>query len=216
MTHYEKALSWCRVFLKGNSFTAFAGSDVSMALLFPMERVFESFIAAKIRKHIPCGWMFQAQDNKYMLFDAPKAFKLRPDIVLTGENEIVIIDTKWKLLQSAQSLSQADMYQMYAYGKKYASSGKPVTRIVLLYPHSDRFIGEPPTFRANDGVYVEVRFVDLQNADSSVMELLGEICSGAESPEMIAHLRSGAKSAERDSDSMIICKTHEYKGECRL
>ena len=36
MNHYERALSWCCVFLKGNSFTAFAGSHVALALLFPM------------------------------------------------------------------------------------------------------------------------------------------------------------------------------------
>jgi 5-methylcytosine-specific restriction enzyme subunit McrC len=63
MNHYEKALSWCRVFLRGNSFTAFAGSEVALALLFPMEKVFESYIAAKFRKCIGNGINLRTQDT---------------------------------------------------------------------------------------------------------------------------------------------------------
>jgi 5-methylcytosine-specific restriction enzyme subunit McrC len=176
MTHYEKALSWCRVFLKGNSFTPFAGSDVAMALLFPMEKVFESFIAAKIRKHKLNGWDVRTQDRKYWLFDEPRAFNLRPDIVLENDNEIIIVDTKWKLLSSDKSPSQSDMYQMYAYGKKYAVNGKKVSRIILLYPKSDMFSDSTLTFRATDGVDVEVRFIDLQTSDVGISALLNEVC----------------------------------------
>ena len=30
---YKQALLWCRVFLEGNSFTSFSGSNVAFALL---------------------------------------------------------------------------------------------------------------------------------------------------------------------------------------
>jgi 5-methylcytosine-specific restriction enzyme subunit McrC len=90
MNHYEKALSWCRVFLFGNSFTAFAGSEVALALLFPMEKVFESFIAAKFRKHIRGGINLRSQDTRYSLFDSPThAFALRPDLVLESDGHKV-------------------------------------------------------------------------------------------------------------------------------
>jgi 5-methylcytosine-specific restriction enzyme subunit McrC len=79
MNHYNKALSWCRVFLRGNSFTAFAGNEVALALLFPMEKVFESFVAAKLRKHIISGTNLLTQDTRYSLFDRPtKAFAFAP------------------------------------------------------------------------------------------------------------------------------------------
>ena len=85
--------------MRGNSFTAFAGSEVALALLFPMEKVFESFIAARFRKHLGTGINIRTQDNRYSLFDSPsRAFALRPDIVLEFDGRTIVLDTKWKLL----------------------------------------------------------------------------------------------------------------------
>lgn len=175
MSHYEKALSWCRVFLRGNSFTAFAGSEVALALLFPMEKVFESFVAAKIRKHIGSGVTLRTQDTRYSLFDSPtRAFALRPDIVLEFSGHTVVLDTKWKLLSDNvrnSGISQSDMYQMYAYSKKYEADS-----IVLLYPHSDAVSRADIRYVSADGVKVDVSFVDLKNADGSISKLLAEVC----------------------------------------
>jgi 5-methylcytosine-specific restriction enzyme subunit McrC len=175
MNHYDKALSWCRVFLKGNSFTAFAGSEVALALLFPMEKVFESFVAAKFRKHIGSGVILRTQDARYSLFDSPaRAFSLRPDIVLEFDNRTVVLDTKWKLLSDNarnSGISQSDMYQMYAYGKKYEAD-----RIVLLYPYSDAVSKTDIRYASDDNVNVDINFVDLKNADGSISKLLGEVC----------------------------------------
>ena len=175
MNHYEKAVSWCRVFLKGNSFTAFAGSAVALALLFPMEKVFESFIAAKFRKHIGNGVNLRTQDAKYSLFDSPtRAFALRPDLVLEFGGNTVVMDTKWKLLSDNvrnSGISQSDMYQMYAYSKKYDAE-----RIVLLYPHSDAVSKTDIRYVSDDNVNVRVSFVDLRNVDDSISKLLSEVC----------------------------------------
>jgi len=175
MSHYDKALSWCRVFLRGNSFTAFAGSEVALALLFPMEKVFESFVAAKFRKHIGSGVTLRTQDARYSLFDSPaRAFSLRPDIVLEFDGRTVVLDTKWKLLSDNarnSGISQTDMYQMYAYGKKYEAD-----KIVLLYPYSDAVRKTDIRYASDDNVKVDVTFIDLKNADSSISKLLGEVC----------------------------------------
>lgn len=175
MNHYEKAISWCRVFLKGNSFTAFSGSAVALALLFPMEKVFESFVAAKFRKHIGNGVNLRTQDTRYSLFDSPtRAFALRPDIVLEFGGNTVVMDTKWKLLSDNarnSGISQSDMYQMYAYSKKYDAE-----RIVLLYPHSDAVSKTGIMYVSDDNVNVLVSFVDLRNVDDSISKLLSEVC----------------------------------------
>ena len=175
MSHYDKALSWCRVFLRGNSFTAFAGSEVALALLFPMEKVFESFVAAKFRKHIGSGVTLRTQDARYSLFDSPaRAFSLRPDIVLEFDGRTVVLDTKWKLLSDNarnSGISQTDMYQMYAYGKKYEAD-----KIVLLYPYSDAVRKTDIRYASDDNVKVDVTFIDLKNADNSISKLLGEVC----------------------------------------
>ena len=59
-----------------------------------------------------------------------------PDILIRRGGEVVhVIDTKWKSLSSRmedakQGVSQADVYQMMAYGQLYRSP-----RLTLLYPH---------------------------------------------------------------------------------
>ena len=173
MNHYDKALSWCRVFLLGNSFSAFAGSEVALALLFPMEKVFESFVAAKLRKHVGRAINIRTQDATYSLFDIPRrAFELRPDIVLEFGERTVVMDTKWKLLSDTDrnsGISQSDMYQMYAYGKKYAAD-----RIVLVYPYSDKIGRSDIGYSSDDNVRVDIRFVDLRNPTESISELMSE------------------------------------------
>jgi 5-methylcytosine-specific restriction enzyme subunit McrC len=175
ISHYDKALSWCRVFLRGNSFTAFAGSEVALALLFPMEKVFESFVAAKFRKHLGSGISLRTQDTRYSLFDSPtRAFALRPDLVLESGKRTVVLDTKWKLLSDNarnSGISQSDMYQMYAYSKKYDADG-----IVVLYPHSDSVSRDEIRYASDDNVKVDVSFIDLRNADSSIANLISRVC----------------------------------------
>ncbi len=175
MNHYQKAISWCRVFLKGNSFTAFSGSAVALALLFPMEKVFESYVAAKLRKHIGNDINLRTQDTRFSLFDSPtRAFALRPDIVLEFSGNTVVMDTKWKLLSDNarnSGISQSDMYQMYAYSKKYDAA-----KIALVYPQSDAVSKTDIRYVSEDNVNVRISFVDLRNADEGISKLLSEIC----------------------------------------
>ncbi|NLA72090.1 MAG: McrC family protein [Clostridiaceae bacterium] len=175
MSHYDKTLSWCRVFLQGNSFTSFRGSEIALALLFPMEKVFESFVAAKFRRHLGDGVSLRTQDSRYSLFDSPtRAFALRPDIVLEFSGHTVVLDTKWKLLSDNtrnSGISQSDMYQMYAYSKKYDADG-----IVLLYPHSDNVSRSEFRYASDDNVNVDISFIDLRNADNSIANLIAKVC----------------------------------------
>lgn len=53
MKDYNTALMWCRVFLMGKSFTSFAGSEIALALLFPMETLFENYVAAILKRNFP-------------------------------------------------------------------------------------------------------------------------------------------------------------------
>ncbi|WP_334291217.1 5-methylcytosine restriction system specificity protein McrC [Butyrivibrio sp. AE2032] len=41
-------IKWARIFLFNKSFTTFSGQEKSRALLFPMESVYESYIAKQI------------------------------------------------------------------------------------------------------------------------------------------------------------------------
>lgn len=175
--YYNALLMWCRVFLKGKNFTSFAGSEVAYALLFPMETVFESYVAQQLKKIVnPGEYTISAQHSGLYLFEHPQKFALRPDIVITRKTDDAkfIMDTKWKLLNNNPSsnygISQADMYQMYAYQKKY--NAKNVT---LLYPMTDEISKTKFIEYKADDVTVKVRFVDLSDIKTSLDNIFKDI-----------------------------------------
>lgn len=121
---YEAAIMWCRIFLSGKSFTSFSGSEIAFALLFSMETLFESYIATKLKMVLnQSEYSLSVQDKKYHLFDKPsRKFLIKPDIVVKhrASGTVFVLDTKWKILSDLKQnygISQADMYQMYAYQK---------------------------------------------------------------------------------------------------
>lgn len=167
---YEMLMKWSKVFLMNKSFTTFSGDSTSRALLFPMESVYESYVAQQIKKAFcPDGWDVSSQDKGHYLFVEPRRqFALRPDLVLTRDDRVIIMDTKWKRLvdneRANYGISQADMYQMYAYSKKYNTS-----EIWLLYPVNDEMRGhEDIQFDSGDGTRVHVFLVDVAEIEESV------------------------------------------------
>ena len=179
---YETIMQWSKVFLLNKSFTTFSGSTTSRALLFPMESVYESYVAQQIKKvMIPNGWEVSTQDKQYSLFtthDEKKLFALRPDIVMSKDGKTIVLDTKWKQLSDNErinyGISQADMYQMYAYSKKYNAKD-----VYLLYPVTEelrKYKDENEIhFHSKDKNSVEtivhIFFVDVANIEESMLEL---------------------------------------------
>ena len=170
---YDILMSGSRVFLLNKSFTTFSGGTSTRALLFPMEKVFESFVARQLKKELlDLDWEVSSQDRGYYLFDSPRQFALRPDIVITRDDgSKIILDTKWKSLADNPrinyGISQADMYQMYAYSKKYDTS-----EIWLLYPANPEMRNHQDiSFESNDGVKIRLFFVDVANIEESLVEL---------------------------------------------
>lgn len=165
--YYAEAIKWCGVFLAGKSFSMFAGRQNAKALLFPMEKLFESYVAKELTKTLGGEYSVTTQEQSLWLFEEPEKFCLRPDIVVRKGGKTFILDTKWKLLSSDSGknygISQGDMYQMYAYHKKYQTKPKAedVAGCFLLYPSSGVDIDIPPFFADNKGVNVNIFFVDL-------------------------------------------------------
>lgn len=170
MRDYAAILPWSKVFLMNRSFTSFTGAENAWALLFPMEKVFESYVAQQIRRIFSRdGWSVSTQDESYFLFSQPEScFQLRPDIVLRKGDRTVILDTKWKMLGSSgkrnYGISQSDIYQMYAYSRKYDTP-----EVWLLYPVNDAMRNhEPIFFRYESEIDLQVFFVDLQCMEESM------------------------------------------------
>lgn len=76
---------------------------------------------------------------------------MKPDLLVKSkQGTCLLLDTKWKLLDAAKKngrekyqLSQADFYQLYAYGHHYLDG---TGDIVLIYPRTDAFAQPLPAF----------------------------------------------------------------------
>ena len=166
-TSYDSLIKWSSQFLLNKGFTTFAGSCINQSLLFQAERLFEDFIAYLFRKYAPT-YNVDAQNTRYFLVDRHNErgmFRLRPDILVESKEddpnfECIIIDTKWKAIDSTKPnknylLDIKDMYQLYAYGHKYqlgeSRKGNDKTpKLALLYPYSEHFTEELPVFTYDD------------------------------------------------------------------
>ena len=193
---YEKLIVWSNVFLRNKSLTTFSGRTTGSALLFQMERVFETFVAnwiSRIFSDLSSNTlMASAQDSGYYLFDSPRRFRLRPDIVIRRYGtEPVIMDTKWKRLKAddagSYGISQSDMYQMYAYSKKYHTSD-----IWLLYPLNEEVTGlSDISFVAEQEedkkVNVRVFFIDLADYKTSITELYNVVTETISQRETVSN-----------------------------
>ena len=154
--HYEQTLLWCKIFLLSNSFTPHKGDDLAFALLFDMNALFESYVGDFIKKSF-AGTILQ-HSEKYLV-EEPKSCKLRPDIFLKGK---FIADTKWKIIKSKDDISQADLYQLYAYGKKHECG-----KLYLIYPKIDEVEQEPMKFRYDDEMWLEILYFDLEKDENN-------------------------------------------------
>lgn len=180
---YEDLMKWSKVFLLDKSFSTFTGETGAKALLFPMEKVFEDFVGKNLKRKLSgTDWKINLQDKGHYLFQEPiRKFRLIPDIVLEKKDKSkrIIMDTKWKALCDDKGknygISQSDMYQMYAYSKKYSQSGI-TSEIVLLYPINKNMqeISKNQTisFKSDDDVKVSLFFVNVKEIDKSLQELI--------------------------------------------
>lgn len=144
MGHYEDALAWAHLILQGESPLTGAGKHSAPSLLFPMEKVFEAFVARHLPRQLKPPYTLQPQASSLSLVQhmGKDWFSLRPDLLVReGGTNRLVLDTKWKLLNQANTsdkygLSQADFYQLHAYGHNYLDGQGDV---VLIYPKTDTF-----------------------------------------------------------------------------
>jgi len=142
MRHYRAVMQWVGVFLFGRGLATFAGAHVNRCLLFPMAQLFEDFVAKSFRAHQNHLTVHAQSTGKYLATtdDGRNAFQLRPDMRLSEHGRTrFILDTKWKRIRAAgddpkRGISQADMYQLFAYGKKYRCR-----TVALVYPKTAQF-----------------------------------------------------------------------------
>ena len=142
MLDYHSPIAWAKLILDGFSPLSMKGDSSALSLLFPMEAVFESYVASVLRTQLPDGAELTTQaSSKYLVTHNQRSqFQLKPDLLLTlPDNSKLILDTKWKLIDTEEhnyGLSQSDLYQMFAYGHKYLNGNGD---LFLIYPAHQSF-----------------------------------------------------------------------------
>lgn len=140
MVHYQAVKPWCELILNQQMPMAVSGDWRGMSLLFPMEKLFECYVEGWLRKQLAPAVRLTSQASRAYLceHDQGRIFCLRPDLLIDSAEQRWILDTKWKRVDARKpetnyDLSQADFYQLFAYGHKYCiNTGTP--KLVLIYP----------------------------------------------------------------------------------
>lgn len=153
MAHYEAALEWSRLILADKSPLTGVGDHCAPSLLFPMEAVFEAFVAKHLARQLDRGLTLRKQVNSLALVRHldKNWFRLKPDLLVQSAHEnCLVLDTKWKLIDVDQAngtdkygLSQHDFYQLYTYGQNFLNGQGD---LVLIYPKTDIFNRALPVF----------------------------------------------------------------------
>ena len=153
MGHYADALAWARLILGDESPLTGTGGHRAPSLLFPMEAVFEAYVAKHLTRQLAHPFTLKTQARSFSLVThlGQDWFRLKPDILVQeSSSNRLVLDTKWKLLDDKKAtgsdkygLDQGDFYQLHAYGQSYLDGQGDV---VLIYPRTDAFDEALPVF----------------------------------------------------------------------
>ncbi|HBT4844733.1 McrC family protein [Klebsiella variicola] len=158
---YRAIKPWCQLILEQMNPDFQLGSHQGISLLFPMEKLYEGWVGCGLAGALHHDYqLIEQTKSQYLLEHVPvgekssqRWFLLKPDFLITG-GQTVVLDAKWKLLDSRADdsqrkyeISQPDLYQMFAYGQKYLR-GKG--NMMLIYPRHQYFATSLPVFRFDE------------------------------------------------------------------
>ncbi|EOZ0910328.1 TPA: McrC family protein [Klebsiella quasipneumoniae] len=158
---YRAIKPWCQLILEQMNPDFQFGSHQGISLLFPMEKLYEGWVGCGLAGALHHDYqLIEQTKSQYLLEHVPvgekssqRWFLLKPDFLITG-GQTVVLDAKWKLLDSRADdsqrkyeISQPDLYQMFAYGQKYLR-GKG--NMMLIYPRHQCFATPLPVFRFDE------------------------------------------------------------------
>ncbi|MDB5267577.1 MAG: restriction endonuclease [Hymenobacter sp.] len=127
VARYGPALELALLLLRHHSPAPQGGTTAAVALLFDMNRLFETYVAQQLRRAaVPLDCRVETQSSRPLWHDVP----VRPDVVLRlPGGRTVVLDTKWKL-PATHRPAAADLQQLFAYCHLWRASHG-----LLLYPN---------------------------------------------------------------------------------
>lgn len=161
---FENLLMLAKLFLGNQTLVAKSGRHESWTILIDMNVLFEEFIAKALERGLHSSSykvMSQGPRAKFVrnIDDDREVFTTKPDIsILQNKDVVKIADTKYKKLaedDAKYGVSQSDLYQMFAYSRKYKTLD-----ITLIYPKTNGVL--PHTLELPDETRVHVRSINLE------------------------------------------------------
>ena len=171
MRHYQSVMNWVGLFLFDRGLATFSGRHVNLSLLFDMEQVFQDFVTRSFRRFQNRYEVAAESPRRYLTRkdgdrkDGDNAFMMKPDVSLKeSEGVVFVLDAKWKEISARSGapkhgIDQRDMYQLYAYGKRYGCRA-----VALVYPQTGAFETEL-RYRFFDGLPLICLPFDISNPD---------------------------------------------------
>lgn len=151
---------WCEIILTHLRPSFQQGLYRGVALLFSMPHLFEEYVAQLLKKEFGKTLHIQPSQRSLLQHQPLQAklqdwFRLEPDLAIKQQqNYHIILDTKWKLIHQLKNtskdkyyISQADLYQMLAYGQNYLNG---IGTLILIYPCHAHFNQPLPIFNYSD------------------------------------------------------------------
>lgn len=180
LADYRPLRPWCELILKEQTPHTLAGAFFGISFLFPMERLFEKYVEAILRKRLSEGWHLISQPKRHSLVRhcSEPWFWLRPDLMVEREGvAVAVLDTKWKRISSLfddpgskYGLSESDFYQMAVYGQRYLrGSGE----MFLIFPKSESFPQPLEAFEFSNSLRLWVVPFDLDSDFLNIPEIPG-------------------------------------------
>lgn len=143
---YAEIKPWTELILGEYMPVSTQGEWRGMSLLFPMEKLFEYFVAYHLRRGLPEYQVKTQHSTEHICkHQQSKIFKLKPDIFIDRSQtnaKNIVLDTKWKLINQNDrggryGLKDSDIQQMFAYSHYYL---KHESEVILVYPYrKDKF-----------------------------------------------------------------------------
>ncbi len=182
---WRELLNLARLLLGERFQTTSAGGSDGFSLLFEMNTLFEEYVARMLKRALAdTDLRVVSQGGRLYCLEANdrrQVFQTRPDILVKrGDVVLQVIDTKWKRIAARiddpkRGVSQADVYQMMAYGRLYRCD-----RLILLYPHhrdagcDEGLIGDYAVNSSSDRI--KLFSIDLAHSDR-IKARLAAVCS---------------------------------------
>ncbi|WP_240458071.1 McrC family protein [Vibrio neptunius] len=184
LIHYRDVKPWCELILSYQSPISLLGGHNGISMLFPMESLFEQYVALRLGKSLSHDLTLRTQASSCALVThkplrgkSQQWFRLKPDIVVsdkTSHKPLYVADTKWKRINEKQAtvkqkygISQSDMYQMFAYGQNYLGGSGVV---YIIYPAYEHFNSALPAFKFDDRLSVRAIPYDLISDECELLD----------------------------------------------